>query len=781
MDKDSTRTYETALTDWADGELAAAKGELTALRGEMEHLVRVIADSPVIIYRAAPEAPCPITFVSDNVRDILGYSPAEVLDDPQFLTSRMHPDDLARNGGFHPATSMDECVTNEFRVRRKDGTWAWVQDRHCMATGKGETGPELLGSMADVTAVRTEREALLKRRRMFRSIFHSAPSGIAICGNDGMFVEANAKWLELFGTSWEELRDRTPLDFVHPDDRQHCAGMARGILAGDRETYRSEQRFVRQDGTVFWVDLMTKALQGGESETDAPGGMLCIINDITQRRQAQSDLALSEEKFRNIVESSPMGVHIYRRTDEGTLLLTGANKAADEILGIDHAPLIGQPVQRSFPSDTAKAVFNKYLEIIETGEPWSTVELSVDDPQLSGCFEIHAFRVDGQTLCSQFMDVSERTKAEEALRRAEREKRAILDTITESVTFQDEDRTILWANRAVSAQSGMAPEAIIGARCDEVWGCAKGACATCPVPVCVRENKPAEAETFMGDGRTFLTKAYPFRMEGDGTAGALVVARDVTEQKRTEDEIRRARDLAQKATKMKDEFLANMSHELRSPLNGMLGMLDVILDTKLDDDQRDSIEIALAAGEGLLMIINDILDFSKLQADKITLLRNEFDLRQTLRTVVNTFKEQSARKGLDVTYTVDDNVPEILVGDEGRVRQILFNLVGNAVKFTPEGSVSAHVDILRKAANPQNARLLFTVRDTGIGIPPDQIETIFDPFVQLNWAKSRKYEGTGLGLGIVKRLVTLMGGIVTVESEVGRGTTVNFWVNVQLP
>ncbi|WP_461210048.1 PAS domain S-box protein [Desulfocurvus sp. DL9XJH121] len=778
MNKDSPGQYETALTDWADSEnLVAAQRELDALRHEMDRLVRVIADSPMIIYRADPARGCAPTFISENVTDVLGYRPSEVLADPNFWASRTHPDDLAK-GGYRACTSVDECVTQEYRVRRKDGTWAWIQDRNCLAGGPPGSAPELIGSMADVTAARSERENLLKHGRMFKTIFRDAPSGIAICAPDGTFMEANGKWMELFGVTWDDLRDVTPLDFTHRDGLAHCTEMQQRILAGHKESLRAEQRFRRRNGTLFWGSMVARGLPGTDGGVQ---GMICILHDITERKKAQRDLAESEEKFRAIVESSPMGIHLLRQDENGELILVEANEAAAGLLGMEHGQGLGESLKNVLPGLAGTDVIERCQSVIATGTPWHSGPQPYSDKRISGIFDIHVFRAEARTCCVQLQDVTERIRSEEALRRSEREKKAILDTISDAVTFQDANHTILWANRTVRDAAGLTSEEIVGRVCHALWGSDTGPCLACPLTPCLREKQPMEAITVAPNGRVFRTKAYPFRMGDNERDGALVVSTDITEEKRAEDELRKARDLAENAVKMKDEFLANMSHELRSPLNGMLGMLDVVLDSGLDAEQRDSIEIALSAGEGLLAIINDILDFSKLSADKISLTRNPFELRRTLHTVINTFREQSRSKDLEVTYEVAPDVPETLVGDEGRVRQILFNLVGNAVKFTQKGSVRTRVDILRKSAHPEEARLLFTVEDTGIGIPQDQMETIFDPFVQLNWAKSHKYEGTGLGLGIVKRLVTLMGGIVTMESEVDRGTTVSFWINVQIP
>ena len=408
-------------------------------------------------------------------------------------------------------------------------------------------------------------------------------------------------------------------------------------------------------------------------------------------------------------------------------------------------------------------------------------QIQIRDAELSTARDDLERRVEERTLELE-QEVGDRQRAQEALRESEKRLRLILESAAEAIYGMDRNGECTFCNPATLRLLGyQKPEDLDGKKLHGIIHHTRAdgspyAKQDCNISCSLRKGEGLHSDNeifWRADGTSFPVElwAYPIGKDGE-IVGVVVTFLDITERKLAEEALRKSKESAEAGSRAKSEFLANMSHEIRTPMNGIIGMTDLALDTELTGEQREYLSLVKSSADSLLHLINDILDFSKIEAGKLELEETEFEIRDLLSETLKTLAVRADMKKLELSAHVSDEVPGAVVGDPTRLRQLIVNLVGNAIKFTEHGNIVVGAKV--ETQSSEAVHLHIRVTDTGIGIPAEKLQVIFESFAQADGSTTRRFGGTGLGLTISRQIVELMGGRMWVESEEGKGSIFHF-------
>ena len=479
------------------------------------------------------------------------------------------------------------------------------------------------------------------------------------------------------------------------------------------------------------------------------------------------------ESARDIFTRIPSGMFIYDYSPPNSLVLINANPAAEAITGIRLEDWKGSEFDAIW-GDSAQDFKEAFLSPLRTGQDYVSESLMYGQRQ----YHIRTFFMPGERLGVAFEDITEQNQVELAIRESEELHRALFQNNHSVVLVLDGDTgAILDSNKAAQAFYRYSREELSSMRIHDI-----NVASETRVTGLMQKTTQGGIGRFVarhkwanGVVRDVEVFAGPFTAKGKTHVVSII--HDITERLRSERQLAQAKDAAEIANVAKDEFLANISHEVRTPLNGVMGMLQLIHSTRLDDEQEELVSTALQSSSNLLRVLNDVLDFSKIEAGKLELHEEVFDLPELLDQCVNLFKLQMDEKKLSMTSYIHPDAAGYFIGDQARIRQVLFNLLGNSTKFTDSGNISVEVYPMPGRIEGRE-QIFFSVEDSGIGIPKNKLHHIFKSFAQVDGSSSRQHQGTGLGLPIVERLVKLMDGQIFVESEEGVGSTFSFCISV---
>jgi len=657
-----------------------------------------------------------------NAEKILGLTEDQMKGltsfDPRWRS--LHEDGSPFAGEDHPAMvtlSTGKPQTNVIMVVHKpDNQLTWISINSQPLFNPEYSKPyAVVTSFTDITERRQLEIDLQENEALFRGIFEQATVGAGLVDSSGKFLKVNERFCELLGYSEAELKQINYVDITHPDDRElnrkyNIQFWQKGI------SYSMEKRYLRKDGQIQWVNLTASPIYNFRGELQFALG---IVLDISERKQAEIMIRqqVQREKLLNLITQN-----IRQSLDLDQILQT----TVDEV--------------RNF-LETDRVI------IYRLNPDWSGVVIteSVSEESLSilGMEITDAYFVEtkgGNYHNGKINNISDIYK----------------------VGFSDCHIKLLERLRVKA-------KLVVPILQDSyTWG----------LLIAHQCNSTREWQLFEVELLNQLATQVAIAIQQGYLFSQIqkeLMERKIVEQKLKETNINLSisNSKLEDATKAKSEFLANMSHEIRTPMNGVIGMAQLLSMSNLSEEQKDLVMTIRDSGNALLTIINDILDFSKIESGKLELESNPYVLKDVLKSVCNLLTKQVEDKGINLNYSIDNHAPHTILGDSSRLRQIILNLVGNAIKFTQKGGVSINVISNKQTIleNKQDAyfagdqyELIFIIKDTGIGINKEQLNQLFQPFTQADASISRKYCGTGLGLAISKNLVTLMGGKIWIES-----------------
>lgn len=485
-----------------------------------------------------------------------------------------------------------------------------------------------------------------------------------------------------------------------------------------------------------------------------------------------------------VVDDLPLNVIL--KDIEGRFLYV--NRATCRLLGLSAEDILGKTDFDLFPDDLARKYRDDDQQVMQSGQAMTQIE-----PNLCGEVDrnvrVHKLPIHDPNgeLFGILAAFSDETEQANTLADYEQEKylfHTLLDHLPDFIYFKDRDSRFLRVSRMLAEQMGLSdPTDAIG-KCDFDFHQEDYAQAAREDELKLMDSGQEvlgrEEHAVWPDGRTtwVATTKLPMRDESEKVVGTFGLSRDITEMKEANEALELAKEAAESASRAKSEFVANLSHEIRTPMNAVIGMSELLLDGRLDAAQRDQVQTILESGEALLGLLNEVLDFSRIESGHVELDPMPGDLRENIAGSIKSLAVRAHGKGIELAYDIAAEIPTTIIVDFPRLRQVLINLVGNAIKFTEEGEV-----VLRVAATEQTedeVTLRFTVEDTGIGIPPEKCGVIFEEFEQADASTTRRYGGTGLGLAITSRIVRLMGDQIEVESEVGKGSAFAFSITAPI-
>jgi PAS domain S-box-containing protein len=644
--------------------------------------------------------------------------------------------------------------------------------------------------MTDTTTAESSRGSDYVPSALDQGILSLSRDMTSIIGFDGLFRDVNRVWEQVLGYTRAELIEQPFLDLVHPDDHDATREAMKSLSQG-LPLVSFANRCRASDGAYRWIQTNAMPVDG-----EGQAYMVGFVD--TERTLSQSEQLKAGALQRAIFNSA----NFSSIATDAKGVIQIFNVGAERMLGYTAAEVMNKitPADISDPQELivrAKWLSAELATAITPGfealvfkasrgieDIYELTYIRKDGSRFPAVVSVTALR-DAQDLIIGYLLIGtdntarkvveeEQKKSDQRLRDQQFYTRSLIESNIDALMTTDPSGIITDVNKQMEALTGSTRDELIGAPFKDCFTDRDRAEAAIKLVLSEKSVTDYELTARARDGTETVVSynATTFYDRSRTLQGVFAAARDVTEQKRVELELNEARAVAESASQTKSDFLASMSHEIRTPMNAIMGIADLLAQTQLSATQDKYVKIFRRAGENLLNLINDILDLSKVEASQLELERTGFSLKEQTEIAIEMVTARAQEKGLTLTCDIAADVPDSVIGDPTRLRQILMNLLGNAIKFTASGTVSLRVDADHDPLSPTSLR--FSVCDTGIGIPDEKQARVFERFTQADSSTTRRFGGSGLGLTICKRLVELMGGRIWVDSKVAMGSTFSF-------
>ena len=599
----------------------------------------------------------------------------------------------------------------------------------------------------------------------------------------GVITSVDEPIFDLLGWRPEHLIGQPSTQFIHPEDQPSAVAAWMEMITSPGEVGVWRGRYQNAEGSWTWIDSVNRF----EGPTN-PIVVSSMTRVSVEQARVEGERLGHEQLLTRLSEALPVGVFQVDLTENVSL----TNHRLHEIVGVP--PMATIDAQMSSVVAEDRPLFETAMGAVLANEQVDDLEIRFRPPVAEPRQRVDTERVcllslraltdsagtvNGAVGC--LSDITDQKQVEHALASSEKRWKTVFDLAPVGLVQVSMDGKFIRVNPAVCDIFGYSADQMKSMTVAEVSHPNDAKMIGEGVAALLERNIPELNYTgcfIKADGNIVWGAVRIVRIHGtdgddDYFLGGIL---DITDRKNFERQLERSTIQANEASQIKSNFMANMSHEIRTPMNGIMGMSELLLETDLDEVQRDYAETVRASGSALMTIINGILDYTKIEAGGVNVEDVGFSVQTVVHDVLHLLSPLAETKGLRLVEEIGDSVPAMVGGDEFRVGQVLANLVGNAIKFTPEGEVAVRVTEFESVG--ADLVLRFEVADTGIGIDPDKLDTIFNPFIQADMTTSRKYGGSGLGLSISRELVSLMGGDCGVTSQLARGST--FWFTVRV-